>query len=153
MGVRMRFREDGADEAERHARSLAGEKVYECDCDNPECTSKRVSWEKVPPSEPGDTWECHWYRPKGEPQGPIAGYIICCPRCRKLHYWTSANNCGSKRKLDGGGWTCDHSGKSSCWTWTGSPRDGTLTGSPSLFANGEGHCGWHGHLRNGEMVE
>lgn len=99
----------------------------------------------VPPAAPGDTWEVRWHVAGriGEPgyvPGPIAGYAICCPKCRQVHDWTLALNCRP----------CPHSGNGSCWTWTGDATAGTLTASPSLHAIGA--CGWHGFLRNGRML-
>lgn len=115
---------------------------------------------------PGDIWEIHWYASPAEcrgihggvesncwqgcgheHKGPLAGYAICCPGCGAVHHWTTASNCGSLKPQSA---TCDHSGKSSCWTWTGSPQEGTLSASPSLHASGS--CGWHGWLKDGELT-
>ena len=35
---------------------------------------------------------------------------------------------------------------------SGSVEAGDLTLAPSLWHSGEGQCGWHGWLRNGEFV-
>ena len=95
-----------------------------------------------PAPKPGDTWLIRWYRPGGA-EGPIAGYAICCPGCRKVHDWTTATNCKP----------CSHQGISSCWTWTGSAEANVLTASPSLHSVKDlGGCGWHGHLINGVLT-
>jgi hypothetical protein len=151
VSVRMRFREDSITAAEYHARELRGNPVTPHECDDPACEWNPEAYRKIPPAEPGDTWRLTHWRKEGN--GPTAGYAICCPRCRQVHYWASANNCASKRQLESGGRVCDHTGKSSCWDWGGSAEEGTLTGSPSLFANGEGACGWHGYLRAGALEE
>jgi hypothetical protein len=36
------------------------------------------------------------------------------------------------------------------WTWDGNRDSPTL--SPSINCNGEGGCGWHGFIRNGQTV-
>ena len=102
----------------------------------------RELWDSTPPAEPGDTWRSTWYG-----TGNVAGYMICCPQCREVHRWTTANNCASKQP----GGSCSHSGLGSCWTWTGEAEQNTLTASPSLHASGA--CGWHGWLRNGVLSE
>lgn len=96
------------------------------------------------PAQQGDVWRIHWH------SGPLAGYAITCPKCKQVHQWTTALNCREAG--------CPHNGVSSCWKWTGSPEEGTLTASPSLHCvtewkgNPTGGCGWHGHLSNGQMV-
>lgn len=102
-------------------------------------------WDTVPPAEPGDTWRVTWWRPNEE-IGPLAGYDICCPQCRQVHGWTVSGNCNAHTIP---GKRCDHEGVGSCWTWTGSAEDGTLTAMPSLYAIRA--CGWHGWLDKGEM--
>ena len=95
----------------------------------------------------GDVWVSRWWRPDDE-VGPIAGYTLTCPdpACEDgVHSWTQAGNCGGR--VDG---RCPHYNVGSCWEWTGSPEDGTLTASPSLYATGA-KCRWHGFLRNGVM--
>lgn len=104
----------------------------------------REQWKATPPAEPGDAWRTRWYG-----SDAVAGYDIGCPKCRQVHGWTTAGNCASRRKLPDGGTTCDHMGVGSCWTWTGSAEEGTLSASPSLHATGA--CGWHGFLTNGEL--
>lgn len=97
------------------------------------------------PIEPGDAWPISWS------MGGHAGYAIVCPRCRQVHTWTLARNCG----FDVVNGQCGHKrdgGKGSCWTWTGDLAAGTLTADPSLL-NGDPECGWHGWLKNGELVE
>lgn len=103
-----------------------------------------------PPPLPGDTWRIHWYNHVDGVQvnDQIAGYAICCPLCLKVHHWTTANNCP---RIAGEG--CAHEkAHTSCWTWTGSAEDGTLTASPSLYSvEALGGCGWHGWLHDGEL--
>lgn len=142
MSTRMRFRTDNAHIAELKALG----KPFKQFNDWP----TREQWDATPAAEPGDTWRLHWYRPI-DYTGPelLAGYAICCPGCRHVHCWTGALNCASKRERESGVVTCDHNGVASCWTWTGSAEDGTLTASPSLHAVGA--CGWHGWLQNGEL--
>jgi len=152
MGAPMRFRTDSLLGAEFHARELAGKPAGPCSCAQADCIYLPENYRTFPPAEPGDTWRLRWGGTKDE-QGPICGYAIFCPGCRQIHHWTTANNCASKRALAGGGTTCDHTGKSSCWTWSGSAEDGTLTANPSLHSDAsKGGCGWHGWLRNGELV-
>jgi hypothetical protein len=126
----------------------------------------REEWDAVEPARAGDTWRVRWHAPEGQ-EGPIAGYDICCVKCGHVHSWTTATNCASKRQLPDweytdfdtgekrmvkGGSTCDHSGKGSCWTWTGSAEEGTLTAQPSLYCQEAlGGCGFHGFLTNGEI--
>lgn len=148
--TRIRFRTDcwfRADDAARHARHQ--ETLY----------FEITELAGVEPAQPGDCWRVRWCA-TGDQVGPIAGYAICCPVCKQVHSWTSARNCGSKRDRGAGIIACDHSGVGSCWIWSGSAEEGTLTAQPSLHAIDEGGragdnahgCGWHGRLRNGEMV-
>ena len=118
-----------------------------------------VEWDATPAAEPGDVWRSTWYK-AGDEIGPPAGYLIGCPTCRQVHGWSTANNCASRRMVtgtnsDGTSFTyptCDHQGVGSCWTWTGSAEDGTLTASPSLHCpKNKGGCGFHGWLENGEL--
>jgi hypothetical protein len=135
--VRIRFRTDAmfkAADASRLARGLGT------------LWLKREEIGDVEPARPGDIWRVRWMetlddRAAGR-QGPIAGYDICCPKCLEVHSWTTASNCAQRS-----GDTCAHSGKGSCWTWTGKPEDGSLSASPSLHASRA--CGWHGYLTNG----
>jgi len=88
----------------------------------------------VPPAEPGDVWRFG------------GAYALTCPNeaCDQgVHAWDHAWDCRpNARKCSG-----------TCWNWSGSPEDGTLTAQPSLHVLAEkGGCGWHGWLRNGEMV-
>lgn len=103
-----------------------------------------------PKPQPGDTWRIYWYHLDEEGNQIndwLAGYAICCPKCLKVHHWTTASNC--PRTPEG----CAHEkAHTSCWTWTGSAEEGTLTASPSLFSvEALGGCGWHGWLQNGEL--
>lgn len=102
----------------------------------------KEDFDATPLPSPGDIWRSNWYKEGGE--GPIAGYVICCPTCGDVHPWTTATNC--EPKVDG---VCRHSGTSSCWDWIGSAEEGTLSASPSLLCH---TCGYHGWLRNGELT-
>lgn len=98
------------------------------------------------PAQDGDAWEIRWHVAEG--RGLFAGYALTCPdtSCDEgVHLWTSAANCPSD---DRG--ICGHSGKGSCWDWTGSVEAGDLSASPSLHAEGA-RCGWHGFLAEGRM--
>lgn len=153
--TRIRFRTDSVTTAWRHALVVAGKEQLvgkgcptECGCDDPStCALNPAFVRATPPAEPGDCWRLTHFE-----GGALAGYAIACPQCREVHYWGSANNCGSRRPRDGGGWACEHTGRGSCWDWTGSAEEGTLTASPSLLATAPALCGWHGWLRNGELV-
>lgn len=98
----------------------------------------------LPPIEPGDAWRVNWSN------GNLAGYAIICPTCRQVHTWTTAQNC-TVNVVDG---RCEHNrlGTGSCWQWSGSLETGDLTAMPSLHSPPPG-CGWHGWLRNGQLVE
>lgn len=85
---------------------------------------------------------------------PVIGYALTCPNesCRfGVHEWTHASNCD--QHFPAGGPRCAHQrDRTSCWTWSGSVLDGTLTASPSLHSPADlGGCGWHGWLRNGTL--
>lgn len=99
---------------------------------------------------PGEAWAIRWHSGEPDVEGPFAGYAIVCVKCSRVHYWTTAVNCSSRRSLPSGGTTCDHGGKASCWTWTGSIEGGDLTATPSLQDLGD--CKWHGHATAGELV-
>lgn len=140
MSVRIRFRTGDTTLAWNRALFLAGKSALIKGNDT------------IEPAKPGDTWRLRWSSPDyphGD-VGPLAGYAIGCEKCGGVRYWTTANNCASRRALPGGGFTCDHEGKSSCWDWTGSAEDGTLTAKPSLQDLGD--CKWHGWLTNGELA-
>lgn len=134
--TRIRFRSDNSHIARYRAEGYTNKDSYGFSAEE---------WEATPIAEPGDIWRVLWWTPPGE-VSPLAGYDICCPKCRQVHGWTSALNCASRR-LDG---RCDHSGVGSCWTWTGSAEDGTLSASPSLHASGA--CGYHGFLQHGVLT-
>ncbi len=138
---------------------------------------EKLQWHHTPeelvgvePAMPGDTWVSRWAKSDLQPDairhvvdglGPIAGYAICCPKCLHVHAWCSAHGCGFNPQTysyvdkDGKtvtGTVCGHSGISSCWTWTGSAEEGTLSASPSLHCvEALGGCGWHGYLTNGVL--
>lgn len=102
-------------------------------------------------AQPGDAWRIYWAKAAGVPE-PIAGYALTCPKpdCPDgVHQWTTASNCSTKGQ---DGKRCSHEGIGSCWTWTGSAEDGTLTANPSLHCVAPIGCGWHGWLRDGQMV-
>lgn len=84
------------------------------------------------------------------PTWPVIGYGLTCPNRACLeggHRWTHAHDC---RGLYGE--PCKAGpGRLSCWEWTGSPEDGNLSASPSLFIDWDG-CGWHGFLTSGAMT-
>ncbi len=140
--MRMNFRTDSSHYAELGAEP---EKAREWYADQPdvlaeiECTS---------PAQPGDTWRLTW---AGEGE-QLSGYAICCPRCKEVHRWTTANNCHEEEV----GGLCVHERTTqggrlgSCWQWTGSAEENRLTAHPSLMSNA---CGWHGWLRDGELTE
>lgn len=134
----IRFRNDGwfrADDAARIARGIVP------------IWSEPEELVGVEPAKPGDIWRVRWYK-EGGGEGPIAGYSICCPRCLQVHSWTGALNCP---KVPGTTW-CAHNGTGSCWNWSGSAEEGTLTATPSLHCLlDKGGCGWHGFLTGGVM--
>lgn len=111
------------------------------------------SWDPNPRAEPGDMWRIFWHHEVDGQQvdDHIAGYAICCPTCKHIHHWTSASNCSTR----GTGGSCSHQTElTSCWNWTGSAEEGTLSATPSLHCPKElGGCGWHGYLTNGELKE
>lgn len=144
MSTPIRYRTDSLGAAEAHARARRGEAIYTCQCDDPTCVYHPAVYEKVPVAQAGDAWRINWYEPEGN--GLLAGFAICCPKCGLVHYWTSANNCASKRKTESGSIICDHTGKASCWSWTLDESGRPITARASLFANGDGHCGYHGWL-------
>jgi hypothetical protein len=142
--VKMRFRTDQS--YDYYIRALIETAENPLDFVRDKNELKRIK--KLEPAKPGDTWRIKWHS-----TDTVAGYIICCPKCLQLHHWTTANNC-SKDVKDG---ICVHSRSTdggelgSCWEWTGSAEENTLTASPSLHASGA--CGYHGWLRNGILTE
>jgi hypothetical protein len=121
----------------------------------------------IPAAEPGDVWIIRadpndWKTQTWADQHedwPIVGYALTCPneRCRfGTHEWTHASNCNLKitSEVIGSQPRCQHEAEHrSCWEWTGTIEEGTLTATPSLLSpEASGGCGWHGFLRNGEMV-
>jgi len=134
MDTQMHFRTDGSHWADLKAQNLEWWDLGLTD------SKEREGFRRTPIALPGDTWRLSWYRLEGK--GPCAGYAICCPLCRKVHYWTTARNCKP----------CPHEGNSSCWTWSGSAETNRLTASPSLYCVKElGGCGWHGFLTDGVL--
>lgn len=129
MSVRIRFRTDSAFLADDAARLARGEETQWFTPDE---------LQGAEPAVPGDCWRCFWLA------GAFAGYAICCLKCLQVHHWTTATNCVP----------CPHESVGSCWTWTGSAEDGTLTASPSLHCVAEsGGCGYHGWLQNGVLSD
>lgn len=153
--VRIRFRPGSSFQADDAARLARHEETLWFD--PPELVG-------VEPARPGDIWRVRWWvnveqAAAGITEGPIAGYAICCPKCLAVHQWTGATNCPqipwTHTEPDGrtySGTKCRHSGTGSCWDWTGSAEDGTLSASPSLYCQeSKGGCGWHGYLTNGTL--
>lgn len=157
--VRVRFRDDGWIVADDAAAFIRGDKLL---FNHP--VEELIG---IEPAKPGDIWRSRWYASElrdgqyVQVDGPLAGYAICCPKCLHVHSWNQATNCVFElqprewTKLDGTVESynvCGHNGKGSCWNWTGSAEDGTLSASPSLHSNeAKGGCGWHGFLTNGLM--
>lgn len=151
----MRFRVDGWHYADIKAAGIPYAQYLRTE-------EEKHFWETTPRAEPGDVWRIFWYhRSPGGPQvdDRLAGYAIGCPGCHRVHAWTTANNCGAKIRrtyidLEGKEVpyeSCVHNGFSSCWTWTGSAEEGTLSASPSLLVT-QSDCHWHGWLRNGSLL-
>lgn len=161
--MRMRFRTDGWHYADLKAQGWTWEKYAELYCDS-SCetvASIKAEWDAISPAQPGDVWRIRWHKEGGE--GPIAGYAICCIQCGQVHAWTTARNCSQKIKrsyIDSKtGQTveyesCVHSGVGSCWNWSGSAEEGTLTASPSLMkiTGPDQKCTFHGWLSNGQIA-
>lgn len=154
QNAQMRWRTDGNNWAEFRALGTLTDEEF-----------KRIYGESefrnylnTPPAEPGDTWRIEW----STEGNLLAGYAICCPRCKHIHYWTTANNCHLNEKefsfLDAEGKEikykqCEHSwNHGSCWKWSGDPTQNKLTAQPSLHCTSE-DCGWHGFLTDGFLRE
>lgn len=119
------------------------------------------------PARPGDAWRVRGHvevrtrddgttftqmpqsHDESHPDWPVIGYALTCPneRCPEgVHRWTHAHDCRGNY-----GEPCKTGpGRSSCWSWTGSPEAGDLSAHPSLWMTWE-QCGWHGFLVGGEM--
>lgn len=119
------------------------------------------NWADQDRAQPGDTWRIFWaHREEETPK--LAGYAICCPRCKRIHAWTTANNChwnetdhsytDQEGKIHTYKLCGHHSGHSSCWQWSGDAENNKLTAKPSLFATSP-YCGWHGFLTDGFLRE
>jgi hypothetical protein len=154
--VKMRFRTDNWSYADLKAHGWTKEKLA-AEFEHP--LDYADALDATPMAQPGDVWRVHWYR-EGGVEGPLAGYAICCIKCGHVHQWTTANNC--KTNLQDVSYTnndgqlithksCEHvrTGSGSCWQWTGSAEDNSLTASPSLQETGS--CGFHGFLENGQL--
>jgi hypothetical protein len=164
--MKMNFRTDGSHYADMKAHGWTfdgdGEKAYgKCFTDEKDREEARASWEAVPPAQPGDVWRLVWGGVGNEDK--LAGYSICCPGCGHVHAWVRASNCHDgeieivDKYSDADGIheykykQCVHQREHrSCWTWTGSPEDGTLTGAPSLLVQ-QDDCKWHGFIQNGDI--
>ncbi len=148
MSVQIRFRTDNCHYVQMRAKGTEWAEYLGI---------AREEYEALPPGQPGDIWRVHWHKQDGE--GPLAGYAIWCPKCNDLHHWTGATNCTFQatehtyKKPDGSDGTykvCGHSGTASCWGWSGSAEEGTLTARPSLLCH---VCGFHGWLTNGLLSD
>lgn len=148
MGLQIRFRTDDSNHVQMRMKGTAWADHLGV---------SQETYEALSPALPGDTWRLRWYAEHGE--GPIAGYAIWCPKCNDLHHWTTATNCrqgGQEHSYkDEAGtehryYVCGHSGVGSCWQWSGSAEDGTLTARPSLLCH---TCGFHGWLTNGVLSD
>ena len=150
MGLRMRFRTDSYYWADMKARGTDAHGVGGY-------TAKDLAdFDEGPAAARGDVWRIRWYREDGN--GPLAGYAICCPKCGFVHVFTTAGNCEVGRhevKYQGNDgkehsyYSCQHYETGSCWVWTGSAEDNTLSAAPSLAITVG--CLWHGWLENGEF--
>lgn len=164
MPTAVRLRTDDCWMALEAARRARGTAPYRCPCEShrdvngqcidPECTWNEGKLAAIVPATPGDYWRITWHAAPEK----LAGFAICCPKCKEIHHWTSANNCGSKRQITittpGGtehkAMTCDHQQRhESCWTWTLDETGKPIRAVASLFANGPGMCGYHGFLGGG----
>jgi len=157
--VKMRFRTDGWHFADLKSHGWDRERFVKEMGYPPEYIDE---FEKVPKAEPGDVWRVHWRKSDADGNGidgPIAGYAICCIKCGHVHVWTTAGNChkgettheytddkGVKHSYK----ICEHNGTGSCWTWTGSAEDNTLSAFASLQVTDQ-KCGFHGWLENGYL--
>ncbi len=152
--MKMRFRTDGWHYADLKAAGETFESHYlETDPWRTDPVIQKY-WAETPKAEPGDVWRIHWYhRDENDVQLDdwIAGYAICCIGCSRVHCWTTALNCAQKTKEG----SCVHSeAHGSCWSWSGSAEEGTLTASPSLQVVADRcpwHCGWHGYIQAGDI--
>lgn len=152
----MRFRTDGWHYADLKAHGWTAETYF---AHRTITEEEKKEWDDCPKAEPGDVWRIRWHSHGGD--GPIAGYAICCIGCGHVHAWTTASNCNLKfqtnwrddKGVDHPYWTCPHSGTGSCWEWSGSAEEGTLTAKPSLqvIAINPGDCNWHGYIENGDV--
>ncbi len=155
--VKMRFRTDGWHYADMKAKGT--DYLPYCQTDE-----QKKYWNETPVAEPGDVWRIHWSAYDEAIQqnidGPLAGYAICCLKCKGVHAWTTANNCNqpiersyiNEKSEEVKYQSCVHNGVGSCWNWTGSAEDNQLSGTPSLLVT-DGVCGFHGFLTNGILKE
>lgn len=150
--MKMRFRTDGWHYADLKVTGMTFEQYYGARVATDEA---RKYWDETPKAEPGDVWRIHWHHHVDGKQVDdwIAGYAICCPGCSRVHNWTTALNCATSR----GEGKCVHNSDrpyGSCWNWTGSAEEGTLSATPSLQVvkeRCEWGCGWHGYITNGDL--
>ena len=155
--MKMRFRTDGWHFADKKA---AGESFEDqCAPSDPWLaldSEARKTWNETPKAEPGDVWRIHWKHDDGngnQIDDWIAGYAICCIGCGRVHNWTGARNCPQKITKEWGESCIHRENHSSCWDWSGSAEEGTLTASPSLqvIADNPGECAWHGYIIQGNV--
>lgn len=168
----MRFRTDGWHYADLKTFGWTwdgdGEKSYgKSYRGSPDEAEAKKCFEETPKAEPGDTWRQFWsHHDENDKQidDRLAGYAICCMGCGHVHAWTTASNCQfnltehhytDKDGKDVAYKVCGHSGVGSCWVWTGSAEEGTLTARPSLQVTLDkyepGGCNWHGYIDNGDL--
>jgi hypothetical protein len=147
MSTPIRYRTDSISAAEAARDRAAGKAPSDWDVENEEEIAR------TPPVAAGDCWRIVYGATEdGKPES-TAGYAIACPKCPHIHYWTSANNCTSKRQTATGGWSCDHQeARTSCWTWTVDESGKPVQAVASLFVNHAGGCGYHGHLTDGALT-
>lgn len=158
--MRMRFRTDGSHYADLKTYGHTFDEYYKGAPSVLNNSESRKCWEESPKAEPGDVWRIRWSKEGGD--GPVAGYAICCIKCGHVHHWTTSRNCSQKVTRSyvdtNTGQTveyesCVHNGEGSCWQWSGSAEDGTLTASPSLLViqSEDQPCNFHGHLVDGDI--
>jgi len=149
----MRFRTDGVHYADLKA---AGRTLEDYCAPQAPTEEERRHWDATPKAERGDVWRVFWYHGEQGKQidDQIAGYDICCVACGRVHACTTALNCNQKIPKPWGE-SCQHiESRTSCWIWSGSAEQGTLTASPSLLvvqSRCPWGCGWHGFIQNGDI--
>jgi len=156
QSVRMRFRTDGWHYADLKASGETFENYYpESDPWRTDPIVKKY-WDDTPKAEPGDVWRIFWYHRGSDGEyidDRIAGYAICCIGCGRVHNWINARHCSQPVQKDWGESCVHRENYTSCWTWSGSAEEGTLTASPSLqvLQGPDQPCGWHGYIQDGDI--